>query len=135
MSDPLVDVQFDQKSLDRMNKTLAKFEGKPLLDRLNKGTLAALKLLVPAVQAAAPIGPTGNLRRKVKAAKSRTGQGAYLNSAAPEAHLVIRPHRIVTPGGRFTGRMTKGNPFIDNAAEPRMDQAMAEVQKALFADD
>lgn len=135
MSDDFVSVQFDQKSLDRVHKQLAKFDKKGVAEKLNRGTLAAMRLLVPSVQAASPV-RTGTLRRSVKARKaSRSGEiGAVLGPTAPHRHLVIQPHRIVTPGGRFTGRMTSGNSFVNAAAEPRLPAAMAEVQKALFTD-
>lgn len=136
MSDELVSLSFDQKSLDRQKARLAKYNKKGIGDRLDKGTQAGLALLVPPTRAAAPLGKTGNLRRKVRAAKGRSNEhGATLSSTDPVRHLVIRPHRIVTPGGRDTGRKTSGNSFIDAAVQPRLDQAKAEIQKVLFADD
>lgn len=135
MSDEFLSVELDQKAVARVHKQLAKLDKPGIADRLNKGTLAALRILAPSVKAAAPH-RTGTLAGSVKVRKARTGEmGALLGPGTSYRHLVIRPHRIVTPGGRDTGRKTTGNPFIDRAVEPRLDAAMAEVQKALFADD
>lgn len=134
MSDPLVSAELDVKAVEREQRRLAKLTGAPLTDKLNKGTLAALRLLVPNVRTEAPRGPTGNLARKVSARKARSGVGALLGSTAPHRHLVTRPHRIVTPGGHDTGRRTTGNDFVDRAAAPRLDKALEEVQRELFAE-
>jgi hypothetical protein len=130
--DSIVDVQLDQKAVDRVSAKLATYDKKGIADRLNRGTLAAMQMLVPSVRNAAPMGPSGNLKRKVKAQKAKGGVGATLTSTDPVRHLVMRGHRIVTPGGRFLGRYSRSNPFIDIAVKPRLEQAIAEVQKALF---
>lgn len=131
MSDEFVAVELDQKALARVQKQLKGLDGKGIAEKLNKGTLATMRVLVPSVRGEAPV-RTGLLRSKVRAAKARSGVGAILGSTDKKAHLVIRPHRIVTPGGRDTGRRTTGNPFVDRAVEPRLDKAMNEIQKALF---
>ena len=135
MSEALVDIELDQKALARVTKKLHGLDSQGIADKLNKGTLAALRIILPSVRAAAPR-RTGTLAKSIKVGNARNGEkGAVLAPHTRYRHLVIRPHRIVTPGGRDTGRRTTGNPFIDTAAAPRMDEAMAEVQKALFVDD
>lgn len=132
MSD-LLSVELDQKALARVTTKLHGLQGKGVADKLNRGTLAALKILLPSVRAASPR-RTGKLRSSIKVRKASRGTGAVLAPGTPYRHLVIRGHRVVTPGGRYLGRSTKANPFIDAAVQPRMDQAMAAVQKALFDD-
>lgn len=51
---------------------------------------------------------------------------------APHRHLVIRDHRIVTPGGRDTGRRTTPNPFVDHAVQPRQAEAVRIVSAAIW---
>lgn len=126
--------ELDIKAVEREQKRMLKFQGQSLTDRLNKGTLSALRMLVPSVRSEAPRGPTGNLAKRVSARKARSGVGALLGSTAPHRHLVVREHRIVTPGGRDTGLRTQPNDFVERAAAPRLDKAIEEVQRELFAE-
>ena len=132
MSDELVTLELDARAIEREQKRMLKFQGATVTDRLNKGTLSALRMLVPSVRAEAPRGATGNLARRVAARKARSGIGALLGSTAPHRHLVAQGHRIVTPGGRYTGRRTQANDFVGRAAAPRLDRALDEVQRAIF---
>ena len=138
-----ISIELDVKALARFRKRVERYQGMPLTQRMQKGTLEAARLLVPSVRSAAPKGPTGNLKRRVSARQSRAqtfggGQtrtlSAVVGSTAPHRHLVIRPHRIVTPGGRDTGRRTTGNPFVDSAAQPRAAEAMRVVSRAIFGE-
>lgn len=138
-----ISIELDIKSLARFRKRVERYQGMPLAKRMQKGTLEAARLLVPAVKAAAPVGPTGNLRKRVTA-KQHAFRGfiggrqqtldAVVTSTAPHRHLVIRGHRVVTPGGRDTGRHSIPNPFIDNAAKPRAAEAMRVVSRAIFGE-
>ena len=136
-----ITVELDVKALARFRKRVERYQGMPLAQRMQKGTLEAARLLVSPVRTAAPKGPTGNLKRKVSARQSRVKQGgggtvrtfdAVVGSTAPHRHLVIRGHRIVTPGGRDTGRMSTANPFVDSAVQPRAAEAMRVVSRAIF---
>ena len=147
-----ISIQLDTRALKAFRKRVERYQGMPLTQRMQKGTLEAARLLVPSVRAAAPKGPTGNLKRRVSARqmRARGGSGtdygiflfgqkgktlsAVVGSTAPHRHLVIRPHRIVTPGGRDTGRRTTGNPFVDRAVEPRAAEAMRVVSRAIFGE-
>lgn len=138
-----ISVEFDTKALARFRKRVERYQGLPLAQRMQKGTLEAARLLVPPVRSAAPKGPTGNLRRRVTA-KQRAFRGTFtgrtktmdavVTSTAPHRHLVIRGHRIVTPGGRDTGRRTTGNPFVDEAVKPRQAEALRVVSRAIFGE-
>lgn len=153
-----VTVEFDKRALARFQKRVERYRGQPLANRMAVGTLEAAKLLVSPIKREAPVSQDkdpGGLRNKVRARKDRGRSavvaglfnistlygaskgdakvlGANVTSTARHRHLVIRPHRIVTPGGRDTGRRTTGNPFIDRAAEPRADEAMRIVSRAIF---
>lgn len=128
---------FDQASLDRARKVLGKYSGRPLEERLRRATTQAARLMVNPIKAASPR-RTGALMSSVKARASR-GQSAFgrtiVASVGPTArhrHLVIQPHRIVTPGGRDTGRMTTGNPFVDRATASHRDEAIRIVSEITF---
>ena len=152
---PIV-IKLDTRALNAFRKRVERYQGKPLRYRMDRGVLEAAKLLAPSVRAAAPKGPTGNLKRRVRAARISNGgpslkklaagrgggaffgategglSGAVVGSTAPHRHLVIRGHRIVTPGGRDTGRMSTANPFVDSAVKPRAAEAMRVVSRAIF---
>ena len=101
-------------------------------------TKAAGELIKPRIKAEAPSRGGKKAKRQpgarilnqsVKVRQSR-GKGlfsgesiAYVTPMAPHRHLIIRGHRIVTPGGRDTGRRTKPNPFVDRAAKGFEKQA------------
>lgn len=141
-----ISVEFDTKALARFRKRVERYQGLPLAQRMQKGTLEAARLLVPPTKVAAPVShdkDPGGLRQKVKARQSRARDvfgnltkqktyGAEVTSTARHHHLVIRGHRIVTPGGRDTGRRSVANPFIDEAAAPRAAEAMRVVSRAIF---
>lgn len=137
-----VTVELDVKALARFRKRVERYQGLPLAQRMQKGTLEAARLLVPPTKAAAPVShdkDPGGLRQKVKARQSRGANrqktyGAEVTSTARHHHLVIRGHRIVTPGGRDTGRRSVANPFIDEAAAPRAAEAMRVVSRAIFGE-
>lgn len=116
---------------------LAKHTSERLRGRLQYAALQGARVLVPPIRAAAPVGPTGNLQRSVTAwvGRERVGaaaDGAGVGPLAPHRHLVIRPHRIVTPGKRDTGRRTTGNPFVDAAVESNKDEAMRVVIETIL---
>lgn len=136
-----VEWSISQKDIDRITKRAERFRGLPLQKRMAKGTLLAAQSLVRPIRAATPKGPTGNLRRSVRArqAKKRIGfrqyaptLGAYVGPTSPHRHLVIRGHRIVTRGGRDTGQRAKANPYLDRVVRQHGRAAFAIVSKALF---
>lgn len=143
----LLEFQFNTKDLARIQKKLEKMQGKPLGERMRKATLAAADLMVKPIRAQTPKGPTGHLRRYVKARPMykryfnyslnvadigwRTQTfGALVGPTSPHRHLVIRGHRIVTPGGRDTGRSTRPNPFVDRATRGHQRDALRIVKDA-----
>lgn len=128
--------EIDQRSIERAEKVLAKYEGRSIEEKLRRATLQAARLLVNPIRAGSPV-VTGNLRRSVKAWTRRQRIGgrtlaAGVGPTSPHRHLVIRPHRIVTPGGHDTGRKTSGNPFVDAAVAPRQAEAVRVVSQILF---
>lgn len=142
MTAPRVEWELDEKALTAFTKKVERYRGLPLRARMAKATLKAADYMVPPIKAATPKGPTGNLRKRVRArpAKKRIGNslqptlGALVGPTSPHRHLVIRGHRIVTPGGRDTGMRTSGNPYVDEAMERHASAAMRIVSRILFED-
>jgi len=62
----------------------------------------------------------------------RTIGTAIAGPNAPYRHLVIRGHRIVTPGGRDTGRRSRANPFVDRAVDAARSLIVEVVQRVLY---
>lgn len=154
----LISVKLDTRALNAFKKRVDRYQGKSLRYRMDRGVYEGGKILVPSVRKAAPKGPTGNLKKSVGAfrvkggpsvkrlASGRASSAVFASTqgqltqvyvgpgarTAPHRHLVIRGHRIVTPGGRDTGRSTTGNPFVDEAVKPRQAEALRVVSRAIF---
>ena len=146
-----ITVKLDTRALKAFRKRVERYQGQPLERRLSLGVLEAARLLVPPVRANAPKGPTGNLRKSIRAGASsrrggddlvtRASKGALVTAyvgpssrKAPHRHLVIRGHRIVTTTGRDTGRRSVANPFVDEAVRSRQGEALRVVSRALFGE-
>lgn len=112
---------------------LAKVKGKLSPGRRQYAALQGARTLVAPIKAEAPVFK-GNLQGSVTAWTTSDG-GAGAGPLAPHRHLVIRDHRIVTPGGRDTGRRTTGNPFVDAAVESSKDAAMKVVADVIFGEE
>lgn len=140
MTAPRVEWELDERALARFAARVERFRGLPLRERMAKATLKAADYMVPPIKAATPKGPTGNLRRRVRArpARRRIGNslqptlGALAGPTSPHRHLVIRGHRIVTRGGRDTGLRARGNPYVDEAMGRHHAAAMRIVSRILF---
>ena len=114
----MVEVTLDQRAMDRAIKRLKRYEGRELQKRAQQAYLEGARLMVgPMRRAGRYQDKTGTLRRSIKARRPRLRPGEMAVAAAgPTArhrHLIIRGHRIVTPGGRDTGRRTQPDPFVD----------------------
>lgn len=115
-----VKVAVDDAAIQKALARIAAYDSPSLNKRAKKVFLSAAKLLVGPMRRTTPRGRTGNLRRSVTARANRT-RGAEIAAATvgPKSrpgyhrHLIILGHRIVTPGGRDTGRRTEANPFVE----------------------
>ncbi len=115
-------VTVDQRALERALKRLDKYQGRLLHQRAQKAYLEGARLMVRPIQAhitAAGLVKTQRFRRSVKARRPRLqGNEMAVASVGPvdaKRHLLIRGHRIVTRGGRDTGRHTQPRPVVDEA--------------------
>ena len=147
-------LELDQKSLQRGRAMLDQYRDAPLQKRMGKASLAAAKVLEGPIKQASPVShdkDPGGLRRSVRARPWRTrtsfveGVG-WRSKSSQEANvgpmggkrggghgrLVIRGHRIVTPGGRDTGRRSRKNPYVDAVAARHYAKAIAEMRRYIF---
>lgn len=140
----VIQLQLDQKAVGRALARLENFRDEPLHIRMDKATKAAGALLVAPMQAAAPR-KTGRLRKSIASRTVRNRDKAVFAKGttmalgadrvalvgpraspwAPHRHLVIQGHRIVTRGGRDTGRRTAPNPFVYATAHRHYARAIA----------
>lgn len=137
-----VSFDLDEAALARITAKVERYRGLPLRQRMAKATLKGADLMVPYIKAEGPRNVTGHLRRKTRArpAKKRIGStlqptlGALAGPTSPHRHLVIRGHRIVTRGGRDTGRRTQPNDYVDRAVRRNKVRIMRIVSDILLRD-
>jgi hypothetical protein len=131
MAAPAISVTLDQKAMARADKRLAGYMGKPLQRRAQQAYIEGARLMVrPTRQQirAAGLRKTGRFEKSVKARKPRLRSGemavASVGPVDAKRHLLVRGHRIVTPGGRDTGRRTVAHPVVDRAFAQVGQQAL-----------
>ena len=133
-------LELSEKDFARGRAMVDRYQGKALMTRMQKATLGAAKTLEAPMRQATPK-VTGHLRRKTRAQQisQRVGFRTYVRSVnadvgprSPHRHLVIRGHRIVTRGGRDTGRRSRANPYVDVVAQRHYARAVAEMRKYIF---
>ena len=94
----MVTVTLDQKQMDKAIARIAKYEAKPLERRARQAYIEGARLLVRPIRGAAPVGPTGNLRRSVAARSNRLRAGE-MAAATVGTRQRIAPHRHLVTGG------------------------------------
>lgn len=92
--------------------------------------------LKPKVKAAAPVGPTGNLRKKVgarvKRSRQRDGFYSVVTSFARHRHLVIQGTKErFTRSGAFRGVMPP-NDFVGDVADANEEMAIRVAEEELL---
>jgi tryptophan 2,3-dioxygenase len=125
--------------LPELEAALGRMSGFQTQQVREQAILAGGRSLVRPTRAAAPLGPTGNLRKKVGARKARIGKHGQrdpaiviVGSVAPHRHLVIRGTKPrFTKAGAARGVMP-ANPFVDRAWRANEGQVMARI-RAVYA--
>ena len=115
-----ITITLNQKQMDAAVKRLDRYAAKPLKKRAEKAYLEGAKRLVRPLRAAAPVGPTGNLRRSISARSNRLRPGEMAAATAgtrqriaPHRHLVIegtKPHSLAAkrPGKHRVSYIPEG---------------------------
>jgi hypothetical protein len=109
---------------------------------LRKVAVAGAKPMRSAIRAAAPVGPTGNLRRGVRYKASRVRTSGYVGyivgpfgRGTAHRHLVLGGHEIIghAPNKTDTGKRTRPNPFVETGHHAAEAQALAATEEAAAA--
>ena len=131
MPAPVISATLDMKAMARADKRLAGYMGRPLQRRAQQAYIEGARLMRTPVRQqirAAGLRKTGRFERSVKARGSRLRAGemaaASIGPTDAKRHLLIRGHRIVTRGGRDTGRRTVPQPVVDRAFAQVGQQAL-----------
>ena len=92
------------------------------------------------MRAAAPVGPTGNLRKSIKARENRrrvnemaVATVGTTHGRAPHRYLVTRGHRIVGHTGIDTGKRSRPNPFVDDVYRRYGAEVQSFIVKQILA--
>lgn len=141
-NDPFaVNVQWDKAGLSKYDRLLETHEGKALERQIDNAIGKALRplggLLRASEMASGIVNRTRRLYRGIKVRKLRKRPGEVSAWAAgatgPTAHLVIPGHRLVTPGGRDTGRRSRAFPFVDPVIEAEAARIQAQLGSDVWA--
>ena len=116
----MVEVRIDERQYAAALKRILKYELRAHPRRVQQAYLEGARLLRRPMQAAAPVGPTGNLRKSIKARANRlrlnemaVATVGTTHRTAPHRFLVTQGHRIVSHAGVDSGRRSRADPFVD----------------------
>jgi hypothetical protein len=111
MAVPDIRVTIDEKQFSRAMARLERYQGKPLEKRARQAYLEGARLLRGPMQRAAPVGPTGNLKRSISSRANRLRPGEMAAATTGPRHRKA-PHRwFVTTGTKahsLTGVRKRG---------------------------
>ena len=143
-------VDIDVRGVPEVQRALSQLSGSPEAKRaLQKASTAGAKTLKPYVQAEAPRGATGKLRKSVSSRQARKERPAAVVSARPRVafyrHMVIRgtkPHMIRFPNQKAAGvprsegnishpGIRRGNDFIARGFEAGRDAAESKIEQTM----
>lgn len=94
-----VKAEISQRQLDAAIRRLDRYRDRPLQQRAQRAYLAGAQLLANRQRAAAPKGPTGNLRASIRARQNRLRGGNEMAAATAGTRFRKAPHRhLVTRG-------------------------------------
>lgn len=146
-----LNITVNPRDIARIEKRLAKWQGKPLAERVDKAMRAGLSLMVGPIRTKAPQpghergakDATGRLAAatQVWKLKKRPGEiAAYAVGprggrskslrVAPHRALVIAGHRMVTHDGRQVGYVT-GQPYVDQAVSEMEPSVMRFINEQI----
>lgn len=137
-------VQWDTAGLASFDRYLGTHKGVELEKRVDKAAGKAVRPLAGAIKDAEKSSGiqnrTGKHFKSINARRSRKRPGELTAWTAgpggPTAHLLVDGHRIVTPGGRDTGRRSRAFPYVqpvvDRYAPGIAEQVGSEVWAEQF---
>ncbi len=123
------------EGIDELNETLDKVIKSVGPDVVEPLFMEGAKTIQAAVKAAAPKGPTGNLKKGIKVKHlekiGNNPRSAMVKSTAPHDHLVefgTKPRR--TKKGKYTGAMS-ANPFFRPAVDATLPGVINQITNQL----
>lgn len=132
-----IEVEGLDEAIRRVQSITSALEAKDVEKVLLKG----MRMVRDEVKARAPVGPTGNLKRSVKAQigkrRGRFVAGAFSaidRKIAPHAHLVEYGHDLVKGGKKGRGGRVVGHVPAHPFFRPAWDSKQAEVKRQVEAD-
>ncbi len=97
---------------------------------LHKVTKDSMDELVKLTKASAPVGPTGELKRRITSTEVKLSRGVrYVWHVKAPDHRII--HLVVHGHEKANGDRTKSNPFLKNALDQVLPKFEAEVERII----
>jgi hypothetical protein len=136
-----IHLQFDRAGLSSYDRLLETHSGKALEKLIDKAAGKALRPLAGRVKASERSSGIHNRTNRdvnsiaLRKPRKRPGEVvAYtVGPKDQKAHLLIRGHRIVTPGGRDTGRRSRAFPYVDPPVDAEAEQYAAQLSSDVWA--
>lgn len=130
----MIDVQWDRAGMSRVDRFLGGYEGVQLERRMTAAMLKELRPLAAKIRVAERASGihnrSGRHVRSIRVTRPRGQTGEIVFSVGPHdriRHLLIRGHRIVTPGGRDTGRRSQAFDYVGPVISAEMPQLMGKL--------
>jgi len=133
-----VTARMDARSYNRAITTLKKWEGHPFRTRVIKAHEAGARLLIAPMRRVAPK-RRGGLAKSISAKKAFPTPRGYIvgvgvkprggGKGGAHGHLLSKGHRVITPGGRNTGKSTPAHSFIQDTIEGHEDRVLRFIQE------
>ena len=96
----LVEVRIDERQYAAALKRISRYEGRELQRRARQAYLEGARLPVRPMRAAAPVGPTGNLRQSIKAGEPRRPGEMAVATVGTTRHSTVPLFRHARPSHR-----------------------------------
>lgn len=117
---------------DVLLRALQPYMPKEMQQASKRATTAGARVAAKLIKLGTPT-KTRKLQRSVRTRRISVGYAAAgASPSAKHRHLVIRGHRIVTPGGRDTGQMSRANPFVDRTTDAGRFLIVEAVKRELY---
>lgn len=136
-----IQVKWDAAGLSRYDRYLETHQGRALERQIDKAMGKAIRPLAGKIKASEKASGitnrSGRLYKSIKARKPRKRTGEVsawtVGPTDRKAHLLVQGHRIVTPGGRDTGRRARAFPFVDGPVAAEAPRIQAELSSDVWA--
>lgn len=134
-------VDWDQAGLRRVDRFIGTFEGRELAKRIDRAIGKQLRPLVSKMKSAEKSSGISNRTsqhyRSIRMRKPRKRAGevaAYtVGPSDRKRHLLTGGHRLVTPGGRDTGRRSRAFPYVAEVVRREAPEIVGRIGRDVWA--